>query len=112
MGRTPPALRDRQFWSSRLLLYPRVMVLSTRTLVDTSECDWGRVLAWEPPLRLLVTWQINGSWQYDPDQLRVLAGDGRASRADRRVAPGWPQPLLGQFPHGPGGSFIQLASRR
>jgi len=35
--------------------------------VDDSECDWGRVLAWEPPHRLVVTWQINGEWQYDPD---------------------------------------------
>src|ERR1700682_828651 len=35
--------------------------------VDGSECEWGRVLAWEPPHRLLVTWQINGDWQYDPD---------------------------------------------
>jgi uncharacterized protein YndB with AHSA1/START domain len=35
--------------------------------VDGSECDWGRVLAWEPPHRLVVTWQINGRWQYDPD---------------------------------------------
>ena len=39
--------------------------------VDGSECDWGRVLAWEPPLRLLVTWQINGSWLYDPDPLHA-----------------------------------------
>jgi len=39
--------------------------------VDGSECDWGRVLAWEPPLRILVTWQINGSWQYDPDPLHA-----------------------------------------
>ena len=35
--------------------------------IDGSECDWGRVLAWEPPHRLVVTWQINGQWQYDPD---------------------------------------------
>jgi uncharacterized protein YndB with AHSA1/START domain len=35
--------------------------------VDGSECDWGRVLAWEPPHRLVLTWQINGLWKYDPD---------------------------------------------
>ena len=34
---------------------------------DHSQCDWGRVLVWEPPHRLVVTWQINGHWQYDPD---------------------------------------------
>ncbi|MDR7170499.1 uncharacterized protein YndB with AHSA1/START domain [Nocardia kruczakiae] len=35
--------------------------------VDGSECDWGRVLTWDPPHRLVLTWQINGTWQYDPD---------------------------------------------
>ncbi|HZV63765.1 MAG TPA: SRPBCC family protein [Telluria sp.] len=33
---------------------------------DGSECDWGRVLAWEPPGRVLLAWQIDARFQYDP----------------------------------------------
>lgn len=39
--------------------------------VDGSECEWGQVLVWEPPRRLVLTWQINGLWQYDPDPARA-----------------------------------------
>ena len=35
--------------------------------VDGGECDWGRVLAFEPPHRLVLSWQINGSFEYDAD---------------------------------------------
>jgi uncharacterized protein YndB with AHSA1/START domain len=32
---------------------------------DGSECNWGCVLAWEPPHRLVLTWDINSDWKYD-----------------------------------------------
>ena len=32
---------------------------------DGSECDWGRVLAWEPPARLLLSWRINSKFVLD-----------------------------------------------
>jgi DNA-binding transcriptional ArsR family regulator/uncharacterized protein YndB with AHSA1/START domain len=33
---------------------------------EGTETPWGRVLAWEPPSRLLLAWQINARWAYDP----------------------------------------------
>ncbi len=33
---------------------------------DGSECNWGRVLAWEPPKRVLLSWDISTDWKYDP----------------------------------------------
>jgi uncharacterized protein YndB with AHSA1/START domain len=43
--------------------------------VDGSECEWGRVLAWEPPHHLALSWHLNGAFQYDPDP-------AKASRVD------------------------------
>jgi uncharacterized protein YndB with AHSA1/START domain len=33
--------------------------------VDGSECDWGRVLVYEPPERIVVTWQIDADFKYE-----------------------------------------------
>ena len=34
--------------------------------VDGSECEWARVKVFEPPDRLVVVWQLNADWAYDP----------------------------------------------
>lgn len=34
---------------------------------DGSEQDWGRVLAWEAPHRVVLAWQLDADWSYDPD---------------------------------------------
>lgn len=36
---------------------------------DGIETQWGKVLAWEPPGRLLLGWQLDGQFQYDPELL-------------------------------------------
>ena len=35
--------------------------------VDGTECQWARVLAYEPPDRLVFTWDINPYWQIETD---------------------------------------------
>jgi uncharacterized protein YndB with AHSA1/START domain len=35
--------------------------------VDGSECPWGRVLAYEPPERIVFSWDINPHWQIETD---------------------------------------------
>ena len=35
--------------------------------VDGSECRWARVLAYEPPNRVVFTWDISPQWQLESD---------------------------------------------
>lgn len=32
---------------------------------DGSECEWGRVLAYDPPSGLVLSWEISAEWQHD-----------------------------------------------
>jgi hypothetical protein len=72
------------------------------------ECDWGKVLAWNPPSHVALSWHLNGEFKYDPDPARAsrvdvhFVGDGVAatlvelvhSQLDRH-GPDWPQLAAG-----------------
>ena len=82
---------------------------------DGNETQLGSVVAWEPPHRLVLGWQLGRNWQFEPDLLTEVeigfadAGHGRTLvslehrqlerfgdyAADRRaqVDGGWPSRL-------------------
>jgi uncharacterized protein YndB with AHSA1/START domain len=35
--------------------------------IDGSECEWATVIAYEPPARVVFSWNINPQWQIEPD---------------------------------------------
>jgi uncharacterized protein YndB with AHSA1/START domain len=39
--------------------------------VDGSECQWARVLAYEPPDRIVFSWDINPAWQIESDAAKT-----------------------------------------
>ena len=68
---------------------------------DGTQCDWGKVLVWEPPHRVVLAWQITHEWGYNPDlgqtsevEVRFTAMDGSVTRVDlehryfQRMGPG------------------------
>ena len=57
------------------------------TCQDGSEINVGKVLVWEPPQRLVLSWQITGEWKYDPDfitevELTFTAEGPKKTRVD------------------------------
>lgn len=57
IGSTPP---------TDVIVEPRPGGRCYEVGADGSECEWGKVLLWEPPKRLILGWQINAAWKYDP----------------------------------------------
>lgn len=53
--------------------------------VDGSECRWARVLAYEPPHRLVFSWDIGPQWQVESDPDRTSEVEVRfiAEQPDR-----------------------------
>jgi uncharacterized protein YndB with AHSA1/START domain len=44
---------------------------------DGSECHWGRVLAYEPPNRVMFSWDISTQWQIESDPEKTSEVDVR-----------------------------------
>jgi uncharacterized protein YndB with AHSA1/START domain len=70
--------------------------------VDGSECRWARVLAYEPPDRVVISWDINPQWQIETDlektsevEVRFIAETAERTRVELehrnldRHGPGW-----------------------
>ena len=84
------------------VLEPRVGGHIVDTGEDGSECRWARVLAFEPPDRLVFSWDIGPTWQLeDPEhssevELRFVAEGPDRTRVELehrhldRHRPGWP----------------------
>ena len=53
--------------------------------VDGSECRWARVLAYEPPHRVVISWDISPHWQIESDPEKTSEVEVRfiAETADR-----------------------------
>lgn len=54
---------------------------------EGNECQWGRVMVWEPPTRVVLAWQIDGTWSYDPAfetelEIRFIGEGDSATRVE------------------------------
>ena len=51
---------------------------------DGSECEWATVLAYEPPHRVVFSWNISPAWQVEPDPSRRSQVEVRFTAEDER----------------------------
>lgn len=56
---------------------------------DGTDCQWAQIVAWEPPKRFVMAWQITAQWQYEPDlakssevEVRFTAEPDGSTRVD------------------------------
>jgi uncharacterized protein YndB with AHSA1/START domain len=67
----PPEHHILQAELAEMVFEPRVGGNVYDRGVDGSECRWARVLAYEPPDRLVFSWDITTQWQIETDPSRT-----------------------------------------
>jgi uncharacterized protein YndB with AHSA1/START domain len=67
----PPEHHILQAELAEMVFEPRVGGHVYDRGVDGSECRWARVLAFEPPTRFVISWDINLEWQLETDPART-----------------------------------------
>ena len=75
---------------------------------DGTECDWGTVLEWDPPNRILLAWHLTPEFTYDPDTAMSTQVDVRftaTSATETHVA----LEHRGFEVHGDGGESMRAA---
>lgn len=70
-----------------IVVEPRIEGRWYERCEDGSECQWGRVLAWEPPARLVLAWQLDTTFQFNPQlvtevEVRFTSLDASSTRID------------------------------
>jgi uncharacterized protein YndB with AHSA1/START domain len=53
---------------------------------DGSTCDCGPVLSWEPPSRLVLSWEISADWQPDPSLKTEIEVRVHSRRRERHAS--------------------------
>jgi uncharacterized protein YndB with AHSA1/START domain len=56
---------------AKMVLEPRVGGRAYGIDVDGGESDWGRVLAYEPPTRVVISWDITLAWKREPNPAKT-----------------------------------------
>ena len=67
----PPDHHILQGELSEMVFEPHVGGAVYDRATDGTECRWGQVLAYDPPHRFVITWNINLQWQLESDAAKV-----------------------------------------